>query len=547
MIQAKSLSNVVHLADNPPSSPVVSLGSEEPLVLYIARVPGIQDVFLTTTKPLQKVVTAQDVQSSLYYVHVDSEDDDQLRRSSESREPGDAEPTVHVDRMVEKRPVPAARNVAIEEQFEGLSAAPYRPRGSHHTPCDVLHIARKPVGPRIPVGNEDHSFRPTSTGPHVMGPRAMHSRLHSDLKPGLGLVRSKENLMPRRWSEQPPTGIPPIPEAAPRFGYAAKSRDPLIDDQSVAWPSNLAPSSHSRSTNPRLSTKSGHFSLTLIRRYDGSQWNVAKILNAYERESLWQQQQQQAVRQDDLSIRILTPGYLKFNESDLLETPVHPDKVFERRISKLRRRSQDQSSYEIQADGHSNRKSRISIDFRRLSRPRLDRNSDTSGSNLSLESKSSLTKAYAFYSPWKGTCEFSAGISGRALKCKHTASAEGSRAVTASELRFNLPSSNALAAASPKTMRSPQKPRDTKRSSYFSSQGEDDPPSPQPPIHDPHKADDTSDQMDLSLGQEHAGGGFGGKQAKLGKLIIEPEGLKMLDLLVAANMGLWWKVYERSA
>ncbi len=40
MIQAKSLSNVVHLADNPPASPVVSLESEEPLVLYIARVPG---------------------------------------------------------------------------------------------------------------------------------------------------------------------------------------------------------------------------------------------------------------------------------------------------------------------------------------------------------------------------------------------------------------------------------------------------------------------------------------------------------------------------
>jgi len=54
------------------------------------------------------------------------------------------------------------------------------------------------------------------------------------------------------------------------------------------------------------------------------------------------------------------------------------------------------------------------------------------------------------------------------------------------------------------------------------------------------------DRLDLSLGQELAGGGFGGKQAKLGKLIIEEEGLKMLDLLVAANMALWWRAYERS-
>jgi hypothetical protein len=56
----------------------------------------------------------------------------------------------------------------------------------------------------------------------------------------------------------------------------------------------------------------------------------------------------------------------------------------------------------------------------------------------------------------------------------------------------------------------------------------------------------TSDgKLDLTLGQERAGGGFGGKQAKLGKLIIQPAGLEMLDLLVAANLGLWWRAYER--
>lgn len=42
--------------------------------------------------------------------------------------------------------------------------------------------------------------------------------------------------------------------------------------------------------------------------------------------------------------------------------------------------------------------------------------------------------------------------------------------------------------------------------------------------------------LDLSLGQEKLGGGFDGEQAKLGKLIIQPEGQKMLDLIVAANM-----------
>lgn len=50
----------------------------------------------------------------------------------------------------------------------------------------------------------------------------------------------------------------------------------------------------------------------------------------------------------------------------------------------------------------------------------------------------------------------------------------------------------------------------------------------------------------MSLGQELAGGGATGKQAKLGKLIIQDEGLQMMDLLVAANMGLWWRAYGRA-
>jgi hypothetical protein len=52
--------------------------------------------------------------------------------------------------------------------------------------------------------------------------------------------------------------------------------------------------------------------------------------------------------------------------------------------------------------------------------------------------------------------------------------------------------------------------------------------------------------LDLSLGQELAGGGFAGKRAKLGKLIVEGEGCKMLDLLVAANMAVWWRAWDKA-
>jgi hypothetical protein len=51
--------------------------------------------------------------------------------------------------------------------------------------------------------------------------------------------------------------------------------------------------------------------------------------------------------------------------------------------------------------------------------------------------------------------------------------------------------------------------------------------------------------LDLRLGREKAGGGRKGTNAKLGKLIIEDEGLKMCDLVVAASMGVWWQYYAR--
>lgn len=51
--------------------------------------------------------------------------------------------------------------------------------------------------------------------------------------------------------------------------------------------------------------------------------------------------------------------------------------------------------------------------------------------------------------------------------------------------------------------------------------------------------------LDLHLGRERAGGGNRGTRAKLGKLIIYHDGLKMLDLIVAANIGVWWTAWER--
>lgn len=55
---------------------------------------------------------------------------------------------------------------------------------------------------------------------------------------------------------------------------------------------------------------------------------------------------------------------------------------------------------------------------------------------------------------------------------------------------------------------------------------------------------DGEGRFGLNLGREKAGGGSGGGRAKLGKLIVYDEGLKMMDLCVAANMGIWWEGWE---
>jgi hypothetical protein len=64
------------------------------------------------------------------------------------------------------------------------------------------------------------------------------------------------------------------------------------------------------------------------------------------------------------------------------------------------------------------------------------------------------------------------------------------------------------------------------------------------PSEDEDEDEDDRHRLDLSMGREKAGGGNRGKRAKLGKLIIHDEGLKMLDLVVAANMCVWWSVWE---
>lgn len=169
-------------------------------------------------------------------------------------------------------------------------------------------------------------------------------------------------------------------------------------------------------------------------------------------------------------------------------------------------------------------------------------------------------KGYVFASPWDGRCEFRTGNAGRSLKCRHVLlhpgggngggsglgggggavggggmgheGASGARPV--SELRFNLPSGDLFPSAgngSHSRHLHDQFDGLLKQLGHRHRDGVDE---------------DEGDPLDLTLGREKAGGGNRGKRAKLGKLIIHDEGLKMMDLVVAANVGVWWVAWEKA-
>jgi len=78
-------------------------------------------------------------------------------------------------------------------------------------------------------------------------------------------------------------------------------------------------------------------------------------------------------------------------------------------------------------------------------------------------------------------------------------------------------------------------PEPTRRSSPSPTRSPTSPTKPLPP---------SPGRLDLTLGQEALGGGFRGQQAKLGKLLIFPDGYRMLDLVVATNMVMFWRAWR---
>ena len=555
-------------------------------------------------KPLQKVVTAQDIQSSLYYLHVDDLVDDELRAaqymSQDIEEASDLLPNGLLDQKspeaLPRKPLPPESSLTRSDLLEPPPEVYPHFESTSQGPQSRFRLGRKPVNTSCSKGTELSVPSPAAPSPGLLGPRPFHQRLHSADSTALEPASGRGIINPRRWSEQPPA-LPSRPELRRKEirseqrirGSASKSESSAPDsgttlERSHWW--SLGKSTGAGFRNDGAGTSIGHtqsrrrdISVTLIRRDPGSggQWNIGKILTSGSSQDdggrEWNDSKptmSSMHANSTINIEINVPGYLKFTVPNATNTSnpsiesrtnkelappelhIPQDRVFRRQLRTGGLASDRHSEHSSPlADGDASHRSgslRPSFDFRRGS----SADAEDYKPRLSSESRPPSIKDYTFQSPWNGLCEFTTGIAGRSLKCKHTLlsssnpSAAASPSVTVSELRFNLPSSkifrpnNGGSEASTKTTTS------SKRSSVFSmhhharttsaesGEGEEE-----------NVGGDGMDRLDLSLGQEYAGGGFGGKAAKLGKLIVEDEGLKMLDLLVAANMGVWWRVWER--
>ncbi|PVH88035.1 hypothetical protein DL98DRAFT_648922 [Cadophora sp. DSE1049] len=596
-IEASSLSDITQLAGNPPKYPRnPTEAKRESLTLYIARVPGSRDIILTTLKPQLKNVTAEDVASSLYYLHLNTPEDAKFLEEESSPVAGEA--TSIVNKSLPRKPLPESARSSLEISRQP-SAASQRSRSIEPT---TTLPRRKPVGSESPTRrpppqahqNESISRRP-------LGPR---------LQTEYGLERKQ---LP---------GVENAPSNA-----AARNPSPTKKSIDLARTAELLAGD--------IEADKEAFSITLIRRdpSSGAQWNIGSVTGTPTSDEAQSRRVKPAPRSRkpyfDLSVHITTPGYNYFR---------HPqpndhvgDSITSHRMSgsstdadKLPMQPRSNSGFDrqVRMEGTSFW-NRSSIQSKRALSDISDKHMTTRGRSFSESnpgvpdilpsSEDFQSKGYIFLSPWGGRCKFSTGSGGRSLRCKHTLPAPVSAsndpestpsaqpAVVVSELRFNLPSSAVFTQAAPATS-PPHKGLDAKRFSMpklshirnkLSSSHKTAPPLPPrppptsyaalypsddeqaPPLpprsysqaprgsseeavapalmgsqsspysaYLPSEGEDEEARLDLSIGQEKAGGGNRGKRAKLGKLIIHDEGFKMLDLVVASNMGIWWSVFQ---
>lgn len=555
-------------------------------------------------------MTAEDVASSLYYIHLDTSKPDPapptppkhdtLGPSSEEASPtksiprkplpGGARPT-----SPEKPPPPPALSPGKENR---PAVHPRKPVRSAERPLLTLELPNS----GIPLDDSGVGFSDSEDSP-APPPNPPRPPAHTPLLKPLGArALPRSNNLPGSGAGKtlpdPPREEPFSSSQLPYSSYYDEpiSRSRMTVEQprprshgddlgnAIAGEGNPRPRplslAHlpqfgrpvpSRTLPPKNETEP--FTLRLIRRdpSSGSQWNVGRISSHLPDTSMARLDEGSPVPRPSIDIVIETSGYAKFRNMPVRKgvdasapqsVPRRSTLQSERGMFSRQVVMSYSKSWSSALRQRINRLDKASLGQRRPHSRNISVDSTLSAFSMAGDSgpvsfegdpgPGMKPRGYVFSSPWDGRCEFRTGNGGRSVRCHHILhegpaaaynplvaeqqSAAGSAppsdaAPMVSELRFNLPSAELIAPAEQAAAR--HRLGNLRR---FWKREDDD----------GDESDDEVSPFDVNLGREHAGGGNRGKRAKLGKLIVTYEGLKMLDLIVAANLGIWWGAWERS-
>lgn len=344
-------------------------------------------------KPREKVVTAEDIQSSLYFVHIEQPEDARLMQATLSfREP-------EYDEQPPLPPLPQNRPQAAAVQRKAVPGPPATSTTSNVT-------KRKPVpGTLAPANN----------------------------------FQNRQNINAASYSQAPTNLL--APDYVPSRSFDSLQHQ-AEDDRPALPPRKPSEQPYPSSTL-----------LTLIRRdpASGAQWNVARIEDPsvldISSSALSESPSKRKVGAP-IYIDITNPGYSKFIHTEQKSAPTAPtydadlqeareDNTLEGRGVFRRRLWMEGSKFPNGDFGHrrlnsydsgaSTRSPRHSTDWQG-ERPSVDARSQSqaappflsrenqSYSTIQVSEKQTSFRGYAFISPWNGRCEFVTGTAGGSLK-----------------------------------------------------------------------------------------------------------------------------------
>lgn len=567
-----------------------------------ARINIFADIILSPLRPQQRNITPEDIKSALYLIYLSNPSDDlnapgpvRDETSWRSSEDGGSSPLT-----IPRKPLPGSARPLTPDSLPNENRLYQQSSDSDvGTPPTTTAALGNAQGAASAANTADMLER-TSAGLHTgmparkpVGPRPMAApaAVPSAAAPVVpkhcSVLREGIDDVPNY--QVKPISIPPLDTSVPPVSVDnSHAQDYPVLPRPVQQPQSRSPSPQRRS----VASAGTPFILNLV-RIDASSGNSLNVGRIYSRQVDSLQDNADpglnflstsapmaapvSLRHPPIDIDLETSGYAQFRGTSCRKGSLTEGGGLEAAAAAMARQSLDGRS-QMKGDiavfsrqvamGYSKsfatnvkEKSREAWQFlEQAGRSAINRH--RSDSVASMASNKSDTPAipdtivtsgpppegmkargYTFTSPWDGKCVFITGKDGRSIECQHTPHESPNGAYTnelvnsrhshsggqtVSELRFNLPTFSDQANTSKE-----QRFREQVRKLHIQASGGND-------------SDFCDDDYDTTnIGSEHAGGGRNGRQAKLGKLIVHDEGQKMLDLVVAANIGVWWASWEK--